>query len=57
MHARLNQNDVANLINVEDADQVRDAVIALFAARYPGAYRARRSCMQQLVTARSAALS
>jgi hypothetical protein len=37
MHARLNQNDVANLINVEDADQVRDAVIALFAARYPGA--------------------
>ena len=37
MHARLNQNDVANLINVEEADQVRDAVIALFAARYPGA--------------------
>jgi hypothetical protein len=37
MHARLNQNDVANLVNVEDADQVRDAVIALFAARYPGA--------------------
>ena len=37
MHNRLNQNDVTNRINVEDADQVRDAVIALFAARYPGA--------------------
>ena len=37
MHNRLNQNDVANQVNVEDSDQVRDAVIALFAARYPGA--------------------
>ena len=37
MHARLNQNDVTNRINVEDADQVRDAVIALYSARYPGA--------------------
>ena len=37
MNARLNQNDVTNRINVEDADQVRDAVIALYAARYPGA--------------------
>lgn len=37
MHNRLNQNDVTNRINVEDADQVRDCVIALFAARYPGA--------------------
>jgi hypothetical protein len=36
MHNRLNQNDVTNRINVEDADQVRDAVITLFAARYPG---------------------
>jgi hypothetical protein len=36
MHARLNQNDVTNLVNVEDADQVRDAVIAIYAARYPG---------------------
>lgn len=37
MHDRLNQNDVTNRINVEDPDQVRDAVLALFAARYPGA--------------------
>src|SRR3989338_1556261 len=37
MHARLNQNDVTNRINVEDADQVRDAVIALYSARYTGA--------------------
>ena len=36
MHARLNQNDVTNLVNVEDAGQVRDAVIAIYAARYPG---------------------
>jgi hypothetical protein len=34
---RLNQNDVTNRINVEDPDQVRDAVLSLFAARYPGA--------------------
>lgn len=37
MHDRLNQNDVTNKINVEDPAQVRDAVLALFAARYPGA--------------------
>ena len=37
MNNRLNQNDVTNRVNVEDAAQVRDAVIALFAARYPGA--------------------
>ena len=37
MHNRLNQNDVSNRVNVEDACQVRDAVIAIFAARYPGA--------------------
>jgi hypothetical protein len=34
---RLNQNDVTNQVNVEDPDQVRDAVLGLFAARYPGA--------------------
>ena len=37
MHDRLNQNDVTNKINVEDPDRVRDAVLALLAARYPGA--------------------
>ena len=37
MHDRLNQNDVTNRINVEDPDQVRDAVLAVFAARYPRA--------------------
>ncbi|MGH8686563.1 MAG: hypothetical protein ACREVQ_02535 [Burkholderiales bacterium] len=37
MHDRLNQNDVTNKINVEDPAQVRDAVLALFATRYPGA--------------------
>ena len=36
MHARLNQNDVTNLVNVEDATQVRDAIIAMYGARYPG---------------------
>ncbi len=36
MHSRLNQNDVTNLVNVEDADQVRDAIIAIYSARYPG---------------------
>jgi hypothetical protein len=36
MHSRLNQNDVTNRVNVEDADRVRDAVVELFAARYPG---------------------
>jgi hypothetical protein len=37
LHDRRNQNDVANKINVEDSGQVRDSVIALFTARYPGA--------------------
>ncbi|MDH3319749.1 MAG: hypothetical protein OEO84_08675 [Betaproteobacteria bacterium] len=37
VHDRLNQNDVTNKINVEDPDRVRDAVLALFAARYPEA--------------------
>src|SRR5258706_2474352 len=36
MNGRLNQNDVTNRVNVEDADQVREAVAAIFAARYPG---------------------
>jgi hypothetical protein len=36
MQDRLNQNDVTNRVNVEDPDRVRDAVLALFAARYPG---------------------
>jgi len=36
MLGRLNQNDVSNRINVEDAVQVRDAVARLYAARYPG---------------------
>ena len=34
---RLNQNDVTNRVNVENPDEVRDAVLSLFAARYPGA--------------------
>jgi hypothetical protein len=37
MHDRLNQNDVTNRVNVEDPQQVCDAVLGLFAARYPGA--------------------
>jgi len=37
MQPRLNQNDVTNRVNVEDSRQVRDAVAALFGARYPGA--------------------
>jgi len=37
MQDRLNQNDVSNRVDVEDPSQVRDAVLALFAARYPGA--------------------
>ena len=37
MQNRLNQNDVTNRVNVEDSGQVRDAVLALFGARYPGA--------------------
>lgn len=36
MHGRLNQNDVTNRINVEDATEVQAAVAGMFAARYPG---------------------
>jgi hypothetical protein len=36
MQDRLNHNDVTNRVNVEDAERVRDAVLALFSARYPG---------------------
>ena len=37
MHDRLSQNDVTNCVNVEDPARVRDAVAAIYAARYPGA--------------------
>jgi hypothetical protein len=37
LQERRNENDVANKVNVEDPAQVRDSVIALFSARYPGA--------------------
>ncbi|TAK80034.1 MAG: hypothetical protein EPO20_29340 [Betaproteobacteria bacterium] len=36
MRDRLNQNDVSNRVNVEDPERVRDTVLELFAARYPG---------------------
>jgi hypothetical protein len=36
MQDRLNQNDVTNKVNVEEAASVRDAVLGLFASRYPG---------------------
>ena len=36
MQDRLNQNDVTNKVNVEDPARVRDAVVSLFTARYPG---------------------
>jgi hypothetical protein len=36
MHDRLNRNDVTNRVNVEEPQRVRDTVVALFAARYPG---------------------
>ena len=36
MRNRLNHNDVSNQINVEDAEQVRDAICALYDERYPG---------------------
>ena len=36
MNKRRNEYDVTNRINVEDADDVRDAVIEIYAARYPG---------------------
>jgi hypothetical protein len=37
MQDRLNQNDVTNRVNVEDPHRVRDAVLGIFHARYPGA--------------------
>ena len=37
MQNRLNQNDVTNRVNVENADAVQDAVVRVLAARYPGA--------------------
>jgi hypothetical protein len=37
MQDRLNHNDVTNRVNVEDPARVRDAVLAIFVARYPGA--------------------
>jgi hypothetical protein len=37
LQERRNENDVANKVNVEDPAQVRDSVLALFGARYPGA--------------------
>src|SRR5262245_37923278 len=36
MQDRLNRNDVTNRVNVEDPGRVRDAVVGLLAARYPG---------------------
>ena len=36
MQDRQNQNDVTNRVNVEDPAQVRDEVVALYTARYPG---------------------
>ena len=36
LQVRLNQNDVTNQVNVEDAGRVRDAVVNLFSSRYPG---------------------
>jgi hypothetical protein len=38
MQDRLNHNDVSNRVNVEDPRQVRDAIVALFAARFPGSH-------------------
>jgi len=36
MQQRLNQRDVTNRVNVENPAGVRDAVMSLYAARYPG---------------------
>jgi hypothetical protein len=36
MSLRRNEFDVTNRINVERVDEVRDAVLQVFAARYPG---------------------
>ena len=37
MQYRLNHNDVTNRVNVEDPFKVRDAILAMFAVRFPGA--------------------
>lgn len=37
MQSRLSQNDVSNRVNVESPAAVRDAILALYRARYPGA--------------------
>ena len=37
MNIRLNQNDVTNRIDVEDAERVREAVLEIFQLRYPSA--------------------
>jgi len=37
LQLRRNENDVTNSVNVEDPHQVRDSVVSLFSARYPGA--------------------
>ena len=37
MQDRLNQNDVSNRVDVESPSRVRNAVLAIFTARYPGA--------------------
>ena len=37
MQHRRNENDVANKVNVEDPAAVRDSILSLFTARYPGA--------------------
>ena len=37
MQDRLSQNDVTNRVNVEDPERVRDVVLGLFHARFPGA--------------------
>lgn len=37
MQHRLNQNDVTNRVNVEDAAAVRDEVLGIYGIRYPGA--------------------
>src|SRR3970040_2450025 len=36
MNKRRNEYDVTNRVNVEVADDVRDAVLDIYAARYPG---------------------
>jgi hypothetical protein len=36
MNMRRNEYDVTNRVNVETADEVRDAVLGILAARYPG---------------------